>query len=523
MRVLRPVLRKCIVVLGLTLLAGGCGPEVEPGTPEVETQELALLPTGWTGVDIGTTGGVSDSSGGVITMTSTGEDISGTADAFGFVYKSLSGNGEVLARVATQGSSTADAWAKTGVMIRESLAAGSRHAFVGLTPGNGARFKYRDVTGGASPTSLAGPVVTAPYWVKLVRSGSTFTGFVSQNGIIWTQVASATVPMTATTVYYGLANTPHLATGSITSTFSGFRVVPTAPSYPGDKGGGELGPEPTGYPRLAYAASPLSSDTTFAGFLTRAGLTKKWGESEAQPEPEIVTVNGRRAIRIWAAPQTRGSNNGLFIHGFPNSGLSGVPGGPRNSIGRVKVLWPQGYSFYPVGPNGENHGDYGGTKAAGFWGGNIPATGDDAGNDGWALTIWTGKWSSTGSNNYVALGQDLNWPRDGAYATPAIWRDVSTDALWKIDNHQGEWVQLQWEHRIETTAGGLGTLRFWINGAKGIDKEVRYFSAEDFSANNNQGALAGVKGIYLRNFWGGSGRAPVKTPVYYTDLEVWTP
>ncbi|MFP2904712.1 hypothetical protein ACLESD_06575 [Pyxidicoccus sp. 3LFB2] len=521
MRVLRPVLKRCLVVLGLTFLSG-CGPEVERVAPEVESQELALLPTGWTGANIGTTGGVSDSSAGVITMTSTGDDISGTADGFGFVYRSLSGNGEVLARVASQGSATSDAWAKTGVMIRESLAAGSRHAFMGLTPGNGARFKFRDVTGGSSPTSLAGPVVTAPYWVKLVRSGSTFSGFVSQNGIIWTQVASATVPMTATTVYYGLANTPHTATGSITSTFSGYRVVSTAASYPGDKGGGELGPEPTGYPRLAYAASPLSSDTTFAGFLTRAGMSKRWGESEAQPEPEIVTVNGRRAIRIWAAPQTRGSNTGLLIQGFPNSGPSGVPGGPRNSIGRVKVLWPQGYSFYPVGPDGENHADYGGIKAAGFWGGNTPATGDDFGNDGWALTIWTGKWASTYSNNYVALGQDLNWPRDGAYASPAIWRDVATNELWKVENHQGEWVQLEWEHRIETTAGGLGTLRFWINGVKGIDKQVRYFSADDFSANNNQGALAGVKGIYLRNFWGGSGRAPQKTPVYYTDLEVWT-
>jgi hypothetical protein len=58
----------------------------------------------------------------------------------------------------------------------------------------------------------------APYWVKLVRTGNTFSGYQSSNGVNWVLVGSDTIPMTAT-VYIGLAVSAHNNTLLNTSTF----------------------------------------------------------------------------------------------------------------------------------------------------------------------------------------------------------------------------------------------------------------------------------------------------------------
>ena len=63
-------------------------------------------------------------------------------------------------------------WAKAGVMIRETLDAGSKHAAVVLTPSNGVSFPYRLFTGDISyQVNTAG--LTAPYWVRLTRTDNT--------------------------------------------------------------------------------------------------------------------------------------------------------------------------------------------------------------------------------------------------------------------------------------------------------------------------------------------------------------
>ncbi|PYV36665.1 MAG: hypothetical protein DMG06_30250, partial [Acidobacteria bacterium] len=68
------------------------------------------------------------------------------ADEFQYVYQPLSGDGQIVARVATQQNT--DAWAKAGVMIRETLGAGSAHSLMVITPGNGSAFQCRPNTGG---------------------------------------------------------------------------------------------------------------------------------------------------------------------------------------------------------------------------------------------------------------------------------------------------------------------------------------------------------------------------------------
>ena len=96
----------------------------------------ALVPAGWSNQDIGTFGGSTFESSGTWTIAGDGADIWGNADAFHYAYVPLSGDGEIIARVVSNGSGP-NAWAKGGVMIRETLNPDSKHAMMVVTGGEG--------------------------------------------------------------------------------------------------------------------------------------------------------------------------------------------------------------------------------------------------------------------------------------------------------------------------------------------------------------------------------------------------
>src|SRR5205807_1299858 len=81
----------------------------------------------------------------------------------------------------------------------------------------GVAFQRRQVTGGTS-VSTAASLSIAPRWVKLRRSGNTFTAYESADGVSWTLVGTDTIAM-QTTVYVGLAVTSHNTSSSATCTF----------------------------------------------------------------------------------------------------------------------------------------------------------------------------------------------------------------------------------------------------------------------------------------------------------------
>jgi regulation of enolase protein 1 (concanavalin A-like superfamily) len=115
-------------------------------------------------------------------------------------------------------------WAKGGVMIRENLTGGARNVMALVSKSKGLSFQRR-VTAGGSSTSNSGYVGAAPYWVRLVRSGSTFTGYSSTDGTTWTVMGTATVSMNAT-VYVGLAVTSHNAAAVAKATMTNVTVKP---------------------------------------------------------------------------------------------------------------------------------------------------------------------------------------------------------------------------------------------------------------------------------------------------------
>jgi regulation of enolase protein 1 (concanavalin A-like superfamily) len=184
---------------------------------------VPALPTPWQSQDVGAVGqaGFTDaSSNGTFSVYGSGSDIWGDQDAFRYVYQTLNGDGSIIAHVKSQQNT--DPWAKTGVMIRETLDPGSTQALMALTPGNGSTFQWRSATGNSSSSS-SGPNVDAPAWVKLSRSGNTFTGYVSSDGSTWTQVGSATISM-AKSVSIGLAVTSHSNNQLNTSVFDNVSV-----------------------------------------------------------------------------------------------------------------------------------------------------------------------------------------------------------------------------------------------------------------------------------------------------------
>jgi hypothetical protein len=162
-----------------------------------------------------------ESPAGTFTMSAEGSDIWAGTDEFRYVYKQLSGDGEIIARVVRIAGPATNEWRKGGVMIRETLDPTSKHAFMAVSPNptHGLAFQYRDGIDAADSDSEHGvDNQTAPYWVKVVRKGNVFTGYHSPDGITWTMKdpsgteTDASNPVTitmASKVYIGLALTSH--------------------------------------------------------------------------------------------------------------------------------------------------------------------------------------------------------------------------------------------------------------------------------------------------------------------------
>jgi len=159
---------------------------------------------------------------GGITMSAAGTDIWGTTDEFRYAWKRLNGDGSIIARVDS--ITNTNVWAKAGVMIRETLEGGSRHAMVVATPASGVAFQRRLVNNDTS-IGTTEPGIMAPRWVKLTRSGNTFTAQHSADGVTWGDVIHTTSPTSDTvvmgsSVYIGLAVTSHTTGVGCTAEFS---------------------------------------------------------------------------------------------------------------------------------------------------------------------------------------------------------------------------------------------------------------------------------------------------------------
>src|SRR6185369_1174451 len=202
----------------------------------------------WSHADVGAVGatGNASASGASFTVTGAGADVWGTADALHYAYRTLDGDGTIVARVAS--IQLVNNWTKAGVMIRNSLAPGAAQGFmlVAASASKGVPFQRR-LADGNNSVSTSGSQSTAPRWVKLVRVGNTIGGYESANGVSWTLVASDTFTM-GTTVLVGLGVSSHVAGTNATAVFD--NVTVTAAGSP-----------PPNVPPTVSIASPANGAT----------------------------------------------------------------------------------------------------------------------------------------------------------------------------------------------------------------------------------------------------------------------
>src|SRR5262249_46813946 len=140
---------------------------------------------------------------------------------FQFVYRSLTNDGQIIARVNSVQNT--DGWAKAGVMMRDSLDPASANCYTLISAVNGSGFQWRFTLTGATDGTV-GPLVNAPYWARAVRTGNTFAGYVSADGVNWTLINTQSIAM-GSTIYVGLAVSSRNDGQINSSTFSNVQVI----------------------------------------------------------------------------------------------------------------------------------------------------------------------------------------------------------------------------------------------------------------------------------------------------------
>jgi hypothetical protein len=102
-----------------------------------------------------------------------------------------------------------DRGAKAGVMFRDSLAPGATHVMVAQGANNEVFLNWRSTTGAASGSGARSGGSSVVKWVRLARSGTTFTGSYSLDGVEWISLGSRTVAITGSSCLGGVAITAH--------------------------------------------------------------------------------------------------------------------------------------------------------------------------------------------------------------------------------------------------------------------------------------------------------------------------
>ncbi len=204
----------------LTLTAASSNPALLP----VSGIALSAAPV-WTSSDIGAVGAVGSltEDHGTFIVSGAGADIgAATGDEFRWVRQNFTGDGEMIARVASIDFISTDS--KGGVMMRDSATTTSPYALVAVTPGSGVTFQYRATESTAAVTKATINGVAAPCWLRLVRAGSNFTAFYATdtNGVAgpWLPIGAAqAITFPAATNAIGLALTSKVDASVCTAVF----------------------------------------------------------------------------------------------------------------------------------------------------------------------------------------------------------------------------------------------------------------------------------------------------------------
>ncbi len=215
-----------------------------------------------------------------------GSDIWDNADGFHFVYQQLTGDFDLKVRV--ESLAPVNRWSKAGLMVRESLSAGSRHVMALVAPsgptldgaggGQGLdayELLFRPIAG--QPTAswaTNGNVASVSYpnaWIRLQRLGNTFIAYRGTDGATWARLGQTNQAYPAT-VFAGLSTTSH-------NNSPGYTALARYRNF----GPGNRPPSSTGF----AAATPFNTPLV----IPRQSLLSPVGDPEGDPA-SLISVNG---------------------------------------------------------------------------------------------------------------------------------------------------------------------------------------------------------------------------------------
>lgn len=148
----------------------------------------------------------------LLEMVTFGNDMWNNKDNFSFYAQKASGPGEWSVQVAFL--SQTDSWSKAGIMIRQTLDAGSTDYYFVTTVGNGSSLQYRPVADyGAAGGPTVNPLDATPIYLKMQYTpGKQIVMWDSPDGKTW-----------------GNQNTVPLAAGTVNTTTHQFTLAKNAP------------------------------------------------------------------------------------------------------------------------------------------------------------------------------------------------------------------------------------------------------------------------------------------------------
>ena len=284
------------------------------GSATFDTLRIAPLPPFWSDADVGspTPAGSASATGGALTQTAGGSDIYGAADQMNFAYQPTSGDATFSARVVSQANTSA--WTKAGVMLRSTTSAGSPYYAEFVTPGHGVAVQWRKTQGGATTQVVA--AATAPLYLRVVRSGNTFSSYTSLDGTAWTLVPNSTVTFAfASAELAGLAATSHNTKALTTAVFDTISLAKSAPPPPNDF---SISSKPSSLPMPQGTAGWSTISTAIvAGATETINLTVGGAPSgmTAALSPASVTTGGTSTLSIGVDASVPAGTYALVVTG----------------------------------------------------------------------------------------------------------------------------------------------------------------------------------------------------------------
>src|SRR5260370_35621560 len=155
-----------------------------------------------------------------------GANMWGTADAFHFVWKRVSGDVTLSASVSVQGTE-GNPHRKAGLMIRQGLGPSDAYADALVHADGLTSLQYREKEG--AETLEVRAEATAPKFLRLERRGNNFTVFVADANRHFTRVGSAAVVL-HDPVYVGLPGGSHDAHALQTRIFAAVQLKTQPPA-----------------------------------------------------------------------------------------------------------------------------------------------------------------------------------------------------------------------------------------------------------------------------------------------------